>query len=296
MNGINKNPKKSIKINFSKFWEGFDPKDNIFIKLLMKSYNIIFSDEPDFLIYSCFKGNMPKGKYIKIFYTAENIRPDFEKCDWAFSFYYDEDLKNPRHLRFPSYLWNDTGTKLIKKNIDLARIKQEKTKFCNFVYYNEVPFRIEFFKKLSTYKRIDAPGLSMNNMPPIKYTSYSESRFSNNWDIDKIEFLKPYKFTIAFENISYPGYNTEKIEHPMLANSIPIYWGNPLIHRDFNTKSFINYFDYMDINILIQKIIDIDQNDELYEQYLMRPWFNENKLPQYADERLLEKRLNEIFG
>ena len=61
---------------------------------------------------------------------------------------------------------------------------------------------------------------------------------------NKIDFIMDHKFTIAFENSSYPGYTTEKIFEPMLVNSIPLYWGNPLVDRDFNTKSFLNFHDY----------------------------------------------------
>ena len=45
----------------------------------------------------------------------------------------------------------------------------------------------------------------------------------------KIEFLRAYKFVIAFENGLSPGYNTEKLTHAMEADSMPIYWGDPEI-------------------------------------------------------------------
>ena len=54
-----------------------------------------------------------------------------------------------------------------------------------------------------------------------------------------------YKFTVAFENNSALGYNTEKLTDPMLAGSIPIYFGNPQIGRHFNTRSFINAHEYL---------------------------------------------------
>lgn len=55
---------------------------------------------------------------------------------------------------------------------------------------------------------------------------------------------KPYKFSIAFENAWYPGYTSEKIVTSMLAGTIPIYWGNPDISREFNSASFINCHDF----------------------------------------------------
>ena len=58
---------------------------------------------------------------------------------------------------------------------------------------------------------------------------------------DKQAFLRDYKFTIAFENESHPGYTTEKIVEPMLADSIPIYWGDPLVGTDFEVESWLEH-------------------------------------------------------
>ena len=111
----------------------------------------------------------------------------------------------------------------------------------------------------------------------------------------------------------------------MLASSIPIYWGNNLVHRDFNTKSFLNYYDFEKIEkekikpiflklpvlrwfvkklilepriikSLIKRIIEIDQNDSLYEQYLKEPWYNDNKISKYVDDKIIENKFKEIFG
>ena len=60
---------------------------------------------------------------------------------------------------------------------------------------------------------------------------------------DKRAFLADHRFTIAFENESHSGYTTEKVVEPMLVNSIPIYWGDPLIGRDFDTRSFLSAHD-----------------------------------------------------
>ena len=42
------------------------------------------------------------------------------------------------------------------------------------------------------------------------------------------------------------GYTTEKVVEPMLVNSIPIYWGNKLIGKDFNKSSMLVVEDEMD--------------------------------------------------
>lgn len=42
---------------------------------------------------------------------------------------------------------------------------------------------------------------------------------------DKIETISNYKFAVAFENVSYPGYITEKIIDCLVAGVIPVYLG-----------------------------------------------------------------------
>ena len=96
---------------------------------------------------------------------------------------------------------------------------------------------------------------------------------------NKIEFLKSYKFTICFENSEYPGYTTEKLIHPKLVDSIPIYWGNPDVAKDFNTKAFINAYDFKDLDDLVCFIIEVDRNDNLYFDMLNEPHFNNDKIP-----------------
>jgi len=45
--------------------------------------------------------------------------------------------------------------------------------------------------------------------------------------LGKIQFLKQYKFNIAFENASLPGYTTEKVRRGDAARCLPIYWAIP---------------------------------------------------------------------
>ena len=114
-------------------------------------------------------------------------------------------------------------------------------------------------------------------------------------EMEKVEFIKDYKFTIAFENTEYPGYTTEKLVQPMLAYSLPIYCGNPLIERDFNTKSFLNYTDFASEDELIERIIEIDQNDELYMQYLRQPYYHNNQVNEFVDTENILRQFQNIF-
>ena len=166
-------------------------------------------------------------------------------------------------------------------------------KFCAFIYSNSsAEIRNQFFKKLSEYKRVDSPGCVFRNMPRFGTACLQSDLFH----AEKIEFLKDYKFIIAFENVSSPGYTTEKIYHAMAAGCIPIYRGNPLVHRDFNPKSFLNFHRYGSMDKLIDRIVEIDNNDDMYTKMARQPWYPDNKLTPYVDDDLYMKRFTQIFG
>lgn len=250
-----------IKIKFVDFWPNFNVNDNFFIEIIKDKYEIEFSDNPEFLFYSVYGKSHLKYDCIKIFYTGENIIPDFNYCDYAFG-YHHINFEN-RYFRLPLYL-------LYKDIIDLVNFKHlidsneiiQKNRFCNFIYSNSNgKLRNEFFDKLNQYKFIDSGGRFKNNLGHL---------------IDnKIEFQKKFKFSIAFENSYGLGYTTEKIIDAFAAKTIPIYWGNPLVHRDFNTNAFINVHDYSSLDEVVNEIIRIDQDDEIWMKYLSEPAFKE---------------------
>lgn len=253
--------KRKIKIFFTDFWPVFNIYDNYFTNLLSKRYDLeVTSENPDFLLYSVFGTDFLRYNCTRIFYTGENVRPDFNDCDWAFTF---DLLKHERHYRLPLYPLFGNVLKLTLPQPSPLKTLNEKTNFCNFIYSNSGPkLRREFFHKLNIIKRVDSAGrLYRNTDKKIK---------------DKLSFIKSYKFTIAFENESYPGYTTEKIFEPMLVNSIPIYWGNPYINQEFNSKSFVNVHEFSSIDEVIEKVIELDNNDNKYLEMLAEPFFKNN--------------------
>ena len=271
-----------IKIWFTDFWDGFNPYDNYFTRILSKNYELYVTDkDPDFLIYSWVSKDYYNYKNcVRIFFTGENIRPDYSVCDYSISF--DYDSFDDRNFRLPLYVLYGESSLLTNKPSPEVILSQNRS-FCNFVYSNNrAKQRKEFFDLLSKYKKIDSGGKVLNNL---------------GYQVDnKIEFIKKYKFTIAFENSSYQGYTTEKIFEPMMVQSIPIYWGNPNIKEDFNTKSFVNVHDYGSLHEVVDKIIEIDQDNSLYSQILSEPFFVNNKPTKYFDEQRLIDFFNPIFN
>ena len=136
----------------------------------------------------------------------------------------------------------------------------------------------------------------MKNMESIgEHKSVKESRININWALEKLNFIRDYKFTIAFENEFRKGWTTEKLTHPLLINSIPIYFGNKLVGRDFNTKCFINRADFKSTEELIEHVKKVDQDDKLYKKYLEEPFFNNSEQYEFNHEKRILKRLDEII-
>ena len=74
----------------------------------------------------------------------------------------------------------------------------------------------------------------------------------------------------------------------MIARSVPIYRGNPLIHEEFNQKSFLNRADFPTDEALVEKIAELDQDDAKYLEYVRQPYFaNDEPNPYCSHERLL---------
>ena len=317
-----------VKVNFVDFWEEFDStQDPIFGTFLRNRYVAEISQDPDFLFFSDLGISHRDRKWkkcTKIFYTAENrgtprrrglpmrllglfcplfssnpsgSQPtssmiDFDYCHFAISHHYVDD---PRHLRLPNYVrrYGLEKVQSLKKAKSADRILEEKKRFCCFVYSNErsdlpgVALRNEFFRKLCQYKKVDSAGRVLNNMG-----SYLVPRDLETY----LKFVSQYKFVITFESSEGRGYTTEKIFHAMLANTLPIYWGNPEVQRDFNEESFINFYKYDDLDAVVNRVIRTDEDDKLYDHYMSQPCLTKGGYLERISERTLVRFFNRVFG
>ncbi|MFM8435116.1 MAG: glycosyltransferase family 10 domain-containing protein [Planctomycetia bacterium] len=277
-----------IRLGFAGFWAGFDPRDNFFTRILADRWRIEITAEPDFLIHSCIgKERHVHRRHdgVRIYYTGENIPADWASTDWAFTFDYSD---HPRHVRLPLWPLYVDPTRLRKPPTppDVEAIRR-KPRFCGFVVSNPLcPVRNEFFRRLSKYKRVDAGGKLFNNV--------------GGRVADKRSFLDECRFTIAFENESHPGYTTEKIVEPMLVDSIPIYWGDPLVGRDFDTRSFLSVHDQgpltrRSLDDLVERVVAVDRDPGLHAALLARPWLRDNRVPACAVADAILDQFTKIF-
>lgn len=253
--------------------------NNSLYRILARHFHFTITPDPDYLIYSCFGNSYKKFSCTRIFYTGENLRPNFLECDYAFSFDYPETERN---FRLPVYRLCAQYDQVLKpRNPD--KILSEDRKFCGFLYTNpKAKERITFFDKLSKYKHVDAGGQIRNNIGRVIS--------------DGMEFFRDYKFNIAFENSEHPGYTTEKIVNSFAAGTVPIYWGNPRIVEDFNSAAFINCYDFDSFDEVIDHIRKVDQDDDLYLHYLQQSVFPGGVENEFAREENIIEKFEHIFS
>ena len=273
---------KKIKINYYDFGK-IDAENHHFTKLLRTKYDVEISNEPDYIFYSVFGNKHQTFDGIRIFWTGENVIPNFNYCDYAIGF--SELSFGDRYLRLP--LWT-----MYKGNIDLALkkatlfTKQESLMrpFCSTVISNSKQtdgMREKIFEALSKTGTVASGGKWRNSVGgPVP---------------DKIKFQSGYKFCLCAENTYAPGYTTEKILEAFASGCVPIYYGDPLAVQDFNPKAFINAHDYPDMDSLLARIKKIDTDNELYWSMIQEPAFLPGALEKYSDEKIFAF-LDRIFA
>ena len=274
-------------------------------KFLSELYDItITSNFPELVVYHpADEKSGDRHLCPSIFWNTEPQHPNFEECDFSISF--DPDIPGG-NFYYPFYSLSQIHPQvpLDKSPYRIFSSSSASRKFCNFIFSNKSSTREVFFDLLSAYKHIDSPGRRKRNMKlPETLSRKSESEWTKGWRWNKILFQKEYKFSIAFENISYPqkstkelyGYTSEKIVDALVSNTIPIYWGNPNVGKIFNPKSFINCHDYETFEEIIEVVKEVDQDDNLYRSYLEAPIFIDNIPPDCFDKKRMLSAIDEVI-
>ena len=79
---------------------------------------------------------------------------------------------------------------------------------------------------------------------------------------------KDYKFYLALENSICPDYVTEKMFEALKHDIVPVVLGGADYKSIFPPQSFISMMDFRNMSSLAQLLIKLDQDDNLYSQYL----------------------------
>lgn len=246
--------KRRIRVKFVD--QCVDQRDeaNYFYQYLAKRYDVeLVKDDPEYLFCSVFGRKHLKYDCVKIFFSGENMSPDFNWYDYAMG---PDDIDfGDRYLHVPLYGFSKafrSPSLAAERRLEMEAAKLLDRGFCSFVVSNANadPIRDMFFERLSKYKKVASGGRHLNNVGgPVA---------------DKLDFCSKYKFNIAFENSAYPGYTTEKIVEPLSVASVPIYWGNPDIEKDFSPDCMVRVEGKDGVERAIEEIIRLDNDDEAY--------------------------------
>jgi hypothetical protein len=274
-----------FRIAFSDWAHGTQPVVERIVRLLSARRDVLRATpaEADLLIYSDFGERHWEFQGLKVYFTGENMLPDFDQCDLAYSPF--EAAGESRAIRFPYYaqVLPALGTLARPADYD-ARTELEREGFGCFVASNpRGPERNRFFRALHRRQALVSAGRHFNNTgKPVA---------------DKMSFLRGFRFNLAFENTSSPGYVTEKLVEPLLAGTIPIYWGAPDVSRDFNPGCMIDVSRFASTGDAIDHILAVDADQAARLAILSASPFRENHEPDcLSDEYLVGPLLRLIDG
>lgn len=248
--------KPKLKLGFTDYYKTLD---DFFVHVLSMSFDVERDDvNPDYLIFcdETFGQNNLKydpNKIVKIFFTGENRRPWNYQCHHAISF---DHLDGSQFYRLPLYVldnWVQTKNGVPDMlNLPMEYVKyHDREWFCGFVAGNGASeYRNKMFHMLNEYKPVMSGGPLFNNIGGVLPRDVKS----------KIDFFRKCRFSLCFENSSWPGYCTEKIMHGFIAKTVPIYWGSPTVEMDFSTETFISRHSFVSDTEFIDYIIKIDSS------------------------------------
>lgn len=235
--------------------------------------------EADFLITDTFDYAYERFNGVRILYTREYHPVDLSFFDYCVT----HDVKeSDRCLYFPYWaqvaiLKPEFRRKLEqpRPQITAEELKAQGKKFCSFICRNTAAKRrVKLVKELMKHKTVSCGGPLMNNVGgPVE---------------DKIVFQKEHLFSMAYENEAAPGYQTEKIVDAYVADSIPLYWGNPYVEEIFNPKSFVNDKNFKTMDEMVRYVIDLSEDYERMAQMLREPIFVDPDIMQKTEKALYD--------
>ena len=289
----------TLTVLFTDMWDGFNPEYNMFLLILqegskqlnqkpaIRGYNkesLPAGTKPNLVLFGPFGADWRADQWKgipKAHYTGENTAPINDPDVFLNMAYPHADFIDEKYIRLPLWMleidWFGADVEKINnpKPLSLDRCVKvypeelsKKQKFCAFVVTNPCnPVRNDAFHWLNRYKHVDSAGRLFNNVGSDIFAGLG----GGGGELKKHEFLKQYKFCLAYENSSSQGYTTEKMLHAKASGCIPIYWGDPKVDRDFDLHGFIDARKFTNPEELIEAVRKVDTDPVLYQKMASIP-------------------------
>jgi GR25 family glycosyltransferase involved in LPS biosynthesis len=315
---VKKAVESEVTILFTDMWEGFQADYNFFLLLLnnagkafsnpitVKGYSVdtIGARVPELIIFGPFGNRWKEYPSIpKVHFTGENtpeVIGENVKLNLGFEHRY---MCGKNYLRFPLWLTEINWFKAdINRLVNPLPIPLElctrvannpRTKFCSFIVTNPTnPIRNQSYHWLNSYKNVDSAGRLYNTVGPELFALGG----GGGGELKKTKFMMDYKFALTYENNSGSGYTTEKYLHAKAAGTVPIYWGDPEFHRDFDIEGCIDARHVRTPEELID-LVKACESDEEWNKRASKPALDSYRV-ELARRTLAEcaKRVYEILG
>ena len=250
---------------------------------------------------------------IKIFYTGECVSKNTinkvwnqysDNCindvDLSLGFDRIDENKYENYVRFPIWIFYNFNGILYNKNYnkdDIKKVidyinnaKSKKNKFASLVASHDATnIRTQIYNQISKIDNINCPGKLFHNDDTLK----------NNFNNNKIEYLKDFKFNICPENTISDGYITEKLFDAFKAGCIPIYNGDENIELDLVNKNALLFFKKDEDNMeLVKEIEKLHKDDKLFDAFQNQVKIYDSMVDYIWDRRVkilnrLETLINE---
>lgn len=313
---FNEQTRKCRRVAFVDFWPGFHDNTDRWVSKRWFEDNLVDIEfvhplaNPAVVIFSVFGdehvSHLEQGCSKLVFFTGENVRPPIRRFPLCLSFDRLPHVPRSTHSRLPLWVLDRElqlvlrchEARLAGKDVHQATI--HRAGFCSWVASNAAEYdasvRLSFVKLLSEkHQQVSCGGRVLNNVGgPV---------------VDKLAFLRSYKFNIAFENASHPGYCTEKILHAFAAGCIPIYWGDPAIVSqncdhggilsgdgpDFNPAALISAHDFSNFEELAEHVARVDEDPELFQSYLRQPILSAHWYSRLRDWPAFRRSLTDLL-
>lgn len=283
------------QIQFYNFWQ--QPFDEMYWNRWFMARPYLFKDKPNLKVgmFSVFGDRSIINETncdINIFYSAENLKNDAywkysdcmlmeKKIDLTIGFEYFE---NERYCRFPNWM-------------DVFFVRQDEVKgVCQRLRYPDVQNKEKFAACISSHNGRGLRDEMLGGMELVsevccagKYR-HNDDSLLQEFDDDKMKYLKQFVFNVCPENTNAFGYVTEKIAQAISSGCIPVYWGSYNCPEPdvFNHDAMILWKWGGDNESNVRLINDLWSSPKLLKEFLSQP-----RLLPTAEEYILHC-LNDI--
>ncbi len=285
--------REPLSISFHNFYDNPERAQAFFVDALSMRHDVVVCSAGRNVQVSSVFGRsalpeVPGARPLRVWWTGEAEDPVGQIFDLHFGFAPTSILGPRRWSRLPLWVleldWHAPSSDRAAERLLGARTCSQRSRFCNFIYSNPTAIRAEFFLRLDRRRPVDSLGAVLNN----------RGRRAEGFD-GKMAVLRDSLFTIAFENRIAPGYVTEKILFPLLAGSIPIYWGAPEVLDDFNPEAFVYAPVFEDLDHLVEHVLALAEDSDRRNAMATAPILRGDRIPLEHTPGYVADRIDEAL-